>query len=98
MTKRTAAASGRLTSARRGLAGAFAGLAACAALADEGAGVAARAGQATLASANGSTKREMPVAWLGSTTMGRWVRWRSTGTAEVKAALAGRNLNEIEDN
>lgn len=35
MTKRTAAASGRLTSARRGLAGALAVLAACAALADE---------------------------------------------------------------
>ena len=42
---------------------------------------------ATAASAIEPTREARPVAWLGSTTTGRWVNSLSTGTAERSSVL-----------
>ena len=42
---------------------------------------------ATPASAIGLISQRLPVAWLGSTITGRWVRWWSSGMAARSSVL-----------
>jgi hypothetical protein len=42
---------------------------------------------ATAARAIGATLSRRPVPWLGSTTIGRWLRFFTTGIAEMSSVL-----------